>query len=493
MSDETTADGDVALDALSGSGPRITSSALPRRTILRAAGVAVALPWLEAMAGAMPAGSPRGAATSARPPRRLLYIYVPNGVKVDEWRTEVPMVGEGRRARPAPGARTFTELAPLLQPLEPYRSQLQVLRGLTHDKARANGDGPGDHARAAAVYLTGVQPLKTEGRVRIGISADQLAARTIGGATRLRSLVLGLEGGRQSGQCDSGYSCAYSGHVSWESATVPAAKEVDPRLAFDRLFRGGDAALSEEARKTRLSARRSVLDFVRGESGRLAKRLGAEDRARMDEYETGLFELERQLRFDSAAREDRASDADRPAGVPASFAEHARLLGQVLALGFATDVTRIATLMYGNEGSSRRYVEVDVSDGHHPLSHHGGDPEKLAAIGRINRLHLASFVELLDALAARKEAGGTVLDSTIVTYGSGIAEGNRHDHHDLPVLLVGGKRTGLGGSQAKGRSVALDPETPMNDLHLALLQRVGVPDDVLAPGLGDSRGILDGI
>ncbi|MEM9802171.1 MAG: DUF1552 domain-containing protein [Planctomycetota bacterium] len=472
-------DGDAgpSIEELEGQGPRTTEVALPRRAILRGAGVSLALPWLEAMA--------LGQESDGREaPRRLLYVYVPNGVRVDEWRSDRPEPNGEERANGS-CSRPIETLPPLLQPLAPWSSRLQILRGLAQDKARANGDGPGDHARAAAVFLTGVQPLKTEGRVRLGISADQIAARTVGGATRVRSLALGTEAGRSSGQCDSGYACAYSGHVSWESETTPAAKDVAPQRVFDRLFRGGDAGRSAESRRARLDARRSLLDFVRDESRGLRARLGADDRARLDEYETGLRELERQLAFDGAAHVEGVGDDRRPAGVPRTFREHASLLADVLALAFRTDSTRIATLMFGNEGSGRRYTEVGVREGHHSLSHHGGDPEKLASIAAINRLHIDVFVHLLRRLDAIEEPGGSALDHSMVLYGSGIAEGNRHDHHDLPLVLVGGARAGIVG----GRTISFERDTPLNDLHLTLLERLGVRD----VALGDGRGPLVGI
>lgn len=465
--------GDVSIEELAGAGPRVSGLRLPRRAVLRGAGTMVALPWLEAMASASPSCPP------ARGVRRLVYVYAPNGVHVDRWRTPAP--DQARRER-GPQSESLTDLPPLLTPLEGVRRRVLLLRGLTQDKARANGDGPGDHARAAAVYLTGIQPLKSEGQVRLGESADQRAARLVGGQTRLRALALGLEAGRQSGQCDSGYSCAYSGHISWQSATTPAAKESDPQRVFDRLFRGGDPGSSAAARERRAAERRSVLDFVRGESRRLERRLGAEDRARVDEYETGLRELERQLAFGSAANVAEVPDSARPQRGKLGFAEQADLMGALIRLAFEADVTRVATLMLGNEGSGRRYPEVGAREGHHALSHHKGDPEKLGQIAAINGLHMEAFGRFVGGLEGAREAGGSVLDRSMVVFGSGIADGNRHDHHDLPVALVAGKKTGLRG----GRVLSFKRNTPLNNLHLALLERLGVD----ASPLGDSSGAL---
>ncbi len=465
-----------SIEGLEGAGPRVSRISLPRRAVLRGAGTLVALPWLEAMASA---GAPLD---SAPPTRRLVYVYAPNGVHVDRWRADSVVEGRDKRRRRAPGVAALGDLPPLLEPLSSVRRNVLLLRGLTQDKARANGDGPGDHARAAAVYLTGVQPLKTEGQVRLGESADQRAARLVGGRTRVRSLSLGLEAGRQSGQCDSGYACAYSGHISWQSPTTPAAKESDPQRVFDRLFRGGDPGRSAEARERRANERRSVLDFVREESRRLERRLGAEDRARVDEYETGLRELERQLSFGGAAHVGEVPDSARPERGPRSFAEQADLMGALIRLAFETDVTRIATLMLGNEGSGRRYPEVGARDGHHNLSHHKGDPEKLEQIGAINRLHMEAFGRFVEGLEGARDRGGSVLDRSMVVYGSGIADGNRHDHHDLPVALVAGKKTRIRG----GRVHSFERNTPLNNLHLALLERLGVEGEPL----GDSTGTL---
>ncbi|MEM8713445.1 MAG: DUF1552 domain-containing protein, partial [Planctomycetota bacterium] len=331
------AGGDRTLFELAGAGPRISSRPLARRTVLRGLGVSLALPMLESMALAGEQASP----TSRR---RLAYLYVPNGVAISEWRQSVAVPRSGGkkkdplRKKAGPllevGEHRSLDWPTLLAPLSEYRDQSLILRGLTADKARANGDGAGDHARAAAAFLTGVQPLKTEGRVQLGISADRIAARAIGHETRLRGLSVGLEPGLQSGQCDSGYACAYSGHVSWESEAVPAHKETRPVVLFDRLFRGGDGHESRSSRERRRRERRSVLDFVREDAKKLRTRLGVADRDRLDEYETGLRELERQLAFESSAHVDSVSDDVRPDRSPRTFAEEARLMGEILGYAF---------------------------------------------------------------------------------------------------------------------------------------------------------------
>lgn len=430
---------------------------LSRRTVLRGLGTALALPFLEAMAPAR-----------TRPrPARLVYLYVPNGVHMPDW-------------TPAAEGTDFA-LPWILEPLAPFRERLGVLSGLTHDKARPNGDGPGDHARAAAVFLTGVQPLKTDGQVKLARSADQIAAAAVGGATRFRSLELGLERGRDSGQCDSGYACAYSNNISWQSGTAPASKETNPRALFDRLFRGGGADPAVEAE--RRARRRSVLDFVRGDAARLRSRLGARDRAKLDEYESGLRELERRI----ARAEDECvaevPDALRPAASPRQYGEHARLLLELLALALELDLTRVATFLYANEGSDRSYEEIGVSEGHHGLSHHGGDAKKQEQIRRINRLHVELTAGFLAKLAAASDGAGDLLETTHVVHGAAIGDGNRHNHDDLPIVVAGGS----GRRVPLGRHQRFPKETPLCDLHVTLLEELGVRVDAL----GDARGALE--
>ena len=432
-----------------------------RRTILRGFGTALALPWLEAL-------QPRRA-SGASAPTRLAWIYVPNGVHMPDW---LP-------AQEGP----LATLPWILEPLAPLAGELSVHSGLTHAKGRANGDGPGDHARAAATWLTGVQPLKSEGRVELGISADQIASRTLGQATRFPSLVLGCEPGRTAGQCDSGYSCAYSGHVSWEGPRTPAGKATEPRAVFDRLFRGGEDAESRAARTARLAARRSVLDFVSEDARALRARLSSADRHELEEYFDGLRELERRLDGAFPERVEGVPDAARPAGEPADYEQHARLLLDVLVLAFRSDVSRVATVMLADEGSNRSYPSLGVREGHHALSHHENDAAKQADIRRINRFHVELLARFLRALADLGEGERSVLDASLVVYGSGLADGNRHDHHDLPVLLAGRGN----GALRQGVHRRHPPETPMMNLHLALLERAGVPP---AP-LGDGTGPLE--
>lgn len=428
-----------------------------RRTVLRGLGTLVALPFLERFASA--SGAPA-------PVRRIVFVYAPNGVRRDRW------------FQAADGA--IETLPSSLEPLAPHRNRVRMVAGLALDKARANGDGPGDHARAAAAFLTCAQPLKRDGAVRAGTSVDQVAARTAGRATRFSSLAIGGEEGSQNGQCDSGYACAYSSNLSWTSATTPLAKETDAQQLFDRLFRDGDPLESDAARAERRARRTSVLDYVRDDARRLAQRLGAADRAQLEAYETSVRELERRL--EHALERERSVPANaRPAdGSPRDHAQHLDLLSDVLALALATDATRIATFAFANEGSNRGFAALGAPEGHHELSHHGNDAEKLEKIARIDRFHAQRLAHLLERIATAREAGESVLDSTLVLFGSGIGDGNRHDHHDLPILLCGGPVTAA-------ERVSFPRDTPLANLHAGLLRWMGVE----AAGFGDSNGVID--
>ena len=436
---------------------------LDRRTLLRATGAALALPFLESMAPVA-----RRARAEDEPARRLAVVYVPNGVHMPDWTP--PEVG-------AEFALPF-----LLEPLRPVREELLVVSGLAQDKARANGDGPGDHARAAAAFLTGAQPFKSSGtKIHAGISADQVAAAAIGGRTRLRSLEVGCESGRQAGECDSGYSCVYSNNIAWRTPHTPMTKEVDPRLVFDRLFRDGPAGETPAERERRRADRRSVLDLVRGDAQRLAGSLGAADRRKLDEYLTGIRELERRIARLAEGDGFLVPTAERPSGVPPTWPEHVRVMYELLALAFQADVTRIATFQVANEGSGRSYPWIDVPEGHHALSHHGGDAEMVAKIRRINRWHMEEFARFLQRLAATPDGpdgAPSLLARSLIVFGSGIADGNRHTHHDLPLLVAGRGADTL----VPGRHLRFPEDTPANGLHLSLLDRLGVT----VPRLGDA-------
>jgi len=432
---------------------------LDRRTFLRGCGTAVALPFLDAML-------PRAWAAPAAP-RRLAFLFVPNGIHMPDW---TPATEGGDYALPH-----------LLEPLAALRGDVAVLTGLAHDKARANGDGPGDHARSAAVFLTGAQPFKTAGaNLRAGVSVDQVAAHRLGAATRFPSLELGCEPGLQAGSCDSGYSCAYSSNISWRTPQLPMAKEVDPRLLFERLFEIGPGPQTAAARARRLAERSSILDYVRDDARRLHARLGRGDRAKLDEYFEGVREIERRLEMAAGGNADAgAAGLAPPAGIPREYAEHVRLMYDLLVLAFRLDLTRVATFMLANEGSNRSYDFVGAPDGHHNLSHHGGDRVKIDKIRRINRFHTEQLAYFLGRM---KENG--LLDSSLVVYGSAISDGNAHNHDNLPILLAGRG----GGTFEPGRHLAFAPRTPLCNLYVSLLDATGTP----TPRFGDSTGPLAG-
>lgn len=428
----------------------------------------MALPWLPSAA---PRSAWAAAAKAAGPPLRMAFLYVPNGAHMQTWTPETEGAG-------------FT-LPATLRPLEAFQEKLLVLSGLTADKARPNGDGAGDHARSAAAFLTGAQAEKTDGKgIRAGVSVDQLAAETLGAGTRFESLVLGCEQGRNAGGCDSGYSCAYSNNISWRSPTTPAGKEVNPRLLFDRLFGAGSRSQQAQSRAKRELEQKSILDLVSSDAQRLRRGLAGHDAHKLDEYLTGVREIEKRL--DQPADELFVDgQMTRPRGIPADYASHVRLMGDLMAVAFQADLSRVATLMLANEGSSKTYPTLDIREGHHDLSHHQGDPAKQEKIAQINRFHIDQFAYLLGKLNAVREGDGTLLDNTVLVYGSGISDGNAHNHDNLPILVAGGGR----GAIAGGRHVRYPGETPLMNLYLSMLQMAGVKMNAI----GDSTGPLPGL
>lgn len=441
---------------------------LSRRTMLRGLGCAVALPWLESMGNLSNWASGAAPASGKAAPNRMAFLYVPNGKNMADWTPA------------AEGA--FTDLPSILKPLEALKKDFMILSGLAADKARSNGDGGGDHARAMAAFLTGCQPRKTDGAdIRAGVSVDQVAAARIGEQTRLASLEIGCEAGAMAGNCDSGYSCVYSSTMSWRSATSPLPKETNPKLVFERMFgAGGDA---DRARRN--ANRKSVMDFVRADAGDLTKKVGATDKRKLDEYFTAIRDIE--LRIEKAAR---LPEPERPAwtppgAVPAEYAQHIRIMCDLLVLAFQTDVTRVCTFALANEGSNRPYPFINIREGHHELSHHGNDPKKKEKIRDINTFHTQHLAYLLGRLKEIKEGDGMLLDHCMIAYGSGNADGNAHSHHDLPILLAG---RGC-GTLSPGRHVRYTKETPLNNLWMSMLDRMEVKID----GLGDATGRLKGL
>ncbi|HEY7311008.1 MAG TPA: DUF1552 domain-containing protein [Gemmataceae bacterium] len=440
---------------------------ISRRSVLRGMGAMVALPWLEAM-------MPRtllSAAAPATAPRRMAFLYVPNGIDMANWTPA------------AEGA--LTTLPATLQPLAPFQKDLLVLSGLTLDKARPNGDGPGDHARAMASFLTGRQARKTHGAdIRLGVSVDQLAAEKIGKATRFASLEIGCEGGKSSGNCDSGYSCAYSANLAWRTESSPVAKETNPRQVFERLFaapgKGDDKAVRRERYK------HSILDFVGEDARQLKNKLGSTDQHKLDEYLTGVRAIEQRLvRVEKTPDLAAPSGAARPTGIPKDYREHLRLMADMLVLAFQADLTRIGTFVFANDGSNRSYRDYGVSEGHHDMSHHGRSKDKMAKVQKINQFHIEQVAYLLGKLKAVKEGNGTLLDSCMIVYGSGISDGDRHNHDNLPILLAGNG----GGTLKMGRHIRYPKETPLMNLYLNMLDRMGVHVD----SFGDSKGRLTGL
>jgi len=447
----------------------LTRRHVSRRTLLRGLGAAVALPVLDAMTPALGAAE---AVSRKIAPNRMVFVYVPNGIDMRNW-------------TPAAEGRAF-QLPKILSSLSPVQDDILVLSGLMDHGGEALGDGPGDHARASASFLTGVHPKKTAGSdISVGISVDQLAAQKIGAVTRLPSLELGCEDGHLAGNCDSGYACAYVNSISWRSATVPNPPEVNPRAVFERLFGNDENAGDPSARVRNARARQSILDLVADDTHRLQSGLGQTDRRKLDEYFTAIREVERQVEMMEKQIESNSVALPamaKPDGVPIEFAAHARLMFDLLAIALQTDTTRISTFMLAREGSNRSYREIGISEGHHGLSHHRNDPALMDKVAAINRHHMDQFAYFVDKLKKTTDGEGTLLDSTTILYGSGISDGNRHNHDNLPVLLAGGSR-----NFKTGRHVRYSRSEPVSNLYLSILDAAGVPAD----HFGDSQNRLE--
>jgi hypothetical protein len=441
---------------------------LTRRTILRGAGTVLALPLLEGM---LPKAVLAAGDAAAAAPIRMGFIYIPCGAIMPDW-------------KPTAAGKDY-ELPRTLKSLEKHKKDLLVISGLAHDKARSNGDGAGDHARDSAAFLTASQPRKTSGAdINVGTSVDQVAAAKIGLATRLPSIEIGTEAGRQAGKCDSGYSCAYQSNISWKSPTQPMAKEIDPKAVFERMF--GDAQKDAKAREQRDFYRQSILDFVADDASRLKQQLGQSDRRKLDEYFTSVREVEQRIERSADDLKRQIPDvAPPPPGVPRDYAEHVRQMYDLMALAFESDTTRIFTFMLGNSGSNRTYSELGVKGGHHEISHHRGDEEKIAHLQKIDQYMIEQFGYFLDKLSGIKEGDGTLLDHSMICYGGAISDANRHQHDDLPVLLAGR----AAGTIETGRHLKLENSEPMANLFLSMLDRMGVREE----RFGDSTGRLSNL
>jgi hypothetical protein len=439
---------------------------ISRRTVLRGLGASIALPFLDAMAPSYVSA----ATAQSVAPLRMAMFFLPNGMNMDQF-------------LPTETGRGFG-LTPTLEPLAKVKDDLTLLSGLCLNGARAQGDGGGDHARSAAAFLTGCHPVKTAGAdIHNGISVDQVAANKVGTETRLPSLELGLDRGQVAGECDSGYSCAYVTNISWRSPVNPMPHEVNPAAVFERLFGSADEIANAQNRARRLAERRSILDFVADDSKSLESQLGKADQQKLDEYTTSIRQIEKQI---ERARLESAKPIDpgmsRPDGIPEDFQAHMRLMCDLMILAFRMDLTRISTCMVAREGSERTYRWLGLSDGHHTLSHHGRKPEKLEAIAKIDRFHVEQYAYMLEKMKSIKEGDRTLLDNSMILFGAGICDGNRHNHNNLPILLAGR----AGGTITPGRHVAVQPNTPLCNLYLSMLDRMGVKQD----RFGDSTGQL---
>lgn len=447
------------------------SKRLPRRTLLKGFGTTIALPLLDAMIPAIA----RTATTKPVSPCRMAFVYVPNGIIMDGWtpRTEGDI------------AALPSQLPRITQALAPWREHVSILAGLTQNAGRALGDGPGDHGRAGASYLTAAHPKKTYGKdIQAGVSVDQIAARKLEGKTRFASLELGCEEGVQGGNCDNGYSCAYSNSISWRTPSSPMPPEIRPRAVFERLFGDGDIEQDPARRARQQRYRKSILDAVLQDAHRLDNTLGGADRRKIDEYLFAIRDIEKRIERAEPgnARVAMPAISALPSSVPVDLGEHARLMFDMLALAFQTDMTRVITVLMGVEQSPRSYSEIGIPEAHHGLTHHQGDKEKIEKVTRINCFHIQQFAYLLEKLNSIRDGDGTLLDHSMVMYGSGLSDGNRHEHHNLPTVLAG---RGC-GTLRPGRHVRYKEETPMSNLFVAMLDRMGVPVE----SLGDSTGEL---
>ncbi len=434
----------------------ITKKAIPRRRMLRGIGASLALPLLDAMA---PAAVPLRK-TAAKSVRRLGVVYVPNGMMMDHWTP----VAEG----------TGFDFPTILEPLEPFRDSVQVLSGMR------GMDAEGPHARSSTRFLTGVASNRDEGSsLRAGISMDQVAGRVLGRRTQLATLELGLDGRDFAGSCDEGFSCAYTNTISWANETTPLPMEINPRVVFERLF-GDSGSTDPDVRRARLAKDASLLDSVTERASDLSRELGSSDQAKLIQYLEAVRDIERRIQVAEQQSDRELPVVDQPAGIPSTFGEHAGLMFDLLALAYETDLTRVATFMMGREITGRTYPEIGVPDAHHPISHHQKDPVKLEKLRKINRYHVELFAKFIARLGSTPAGDGTLLDSAMIVYGAGMSDSNSHGSYNLPILLAGGA-AGVGG-----RHTRFDEDTPLANLHLNLLDKMGVPTEAL----GDATGRL---
>jgi hypothetical protein len=443
----------------------ITRKTISRRTMLKGVGASLALPYLDAMTPALAASKMVG-----DKPVRMMFAYVPNGIIMENWNPKY----DGK----------LGELPRALKAMEPLKDDFMLLSNLTNNAGRAWLDGPGDHGRCCGSYLTSVHVRKTKSEILSGISCDQIVANQIGSKFRFPSLEIGMDDARQAGDCDSGYSCAYTNNLAWRSETQPLPPVLNPRQLFERLF-GSNAHLTPEARAQQARIRRSVMDVVMADTKKLQATLGPTDKRKLDEYLSSIREIERQL---EKAEHDNAQinpGMDKPYGVPADFAEHFKLMTEMITVAFQADMTRIVTFLITGEGTSRAYREIGIPDGHHPLTHHFNNPALIEKVAQINEYHIKQLSAWLTKLKSIKEGDANILDNSMIVYGAGLGDGNRHTHEDLPTMLVGR----AGGALKPGYRHVFRRETPMANLYLTMMDRMGVNVE----HFGDATGRLDGL
>jgi Protein of unknown function (DUF1552) len=444
----------------------VTKVRLSRRAMLRGLGATMALPVLDAMTSAF-------TAAAQTPVRRIGAIYVPNGMNIWNWTPKTE--GSG------------FDFSPILKPLEPFRKNLVVLSGLANKEADGRvGEGTGDHSRAQTAYLTGVHAKKTEGAdihlEGTGVSMDQIVARELGRETQLSSLELGLESNDLAGGCEDGYSCAYTGTIAWRSATTPLPIEANPRAVFERLFGASDST-DRDARLARLRKDHSILDAVAEEVNALQRKLGTPDQRKLSEYLDSVRDIERRIQMAEGQSNRELPVVQQPSGIPQTFEEYATLMFDLMALSYQTDLTRVVTFVIGREKSTRTYPEIGVPEPHHPVSHHQNRPDILDKQAKINTYHVKMFAHLLEKLQSVQDGDGSLLDHVMIVYGAGMSNSDIHFHHDLPVLVAGG-----GAGRVKGgQHIRVPRDTPMANLHLTLIEKMGVPIE----RFGDSEGKIE--
>jgi hypothetical protein len=439
----------------------IFKKAMSRRTVLRGMGGAIALPLLDAMVPALAAA----ATAAAKPVRRLGVVYHPNGVIYDRWLPK--------------GVATEFAFSPTLAPLAPFRDQLVVVTGLYSDQAEALGDGGGDHSRASGTYLTGVHVKKSDSAVENGVSMDQIAARALANETQLSSLQLTVDENSLVGPCDIGYGCAYSSTLSWLTPTLPLMAENNPRVVFERLFGSSDST-DARVRASRLARDKSLLDSVTDRLKQLQHQLSAADNRKIADYFTSIRDVERRIQKAEEQSAKQLPDVNQPAGIPDAFEPHVQLLYDLQVLAYQADLTRVITFMYGREQTGRPYPQIGVPEPHHSISHHQNDAVKMEKCSAIQVYHLKLFADYLEKLRSTPDGDGSLLDHVIILYGAGLSNSDRHSHGPLPTLLLGGGAGTIKG----GRHLVYSEHTPLTNLQLTLLDKMGVPTEKI----GDSTG-----